>query len=44
MQKLKDKLIDIALKRLSKEIIPSKRTLEIIDKIILLNSLNQRID
>lgn len=41
MQELKQKLISIALKRLDKEIIPSKRTLEIIDKIIQLNSLSQ---
>ena len=41
MQELKEKLISIALKRLDKEIIPSNRTLEILDKIIQLNSLNQ---
>mgnify|MGYP001859725709 CR=1 FL=1 len=41
MQELKQKLISIVLTRLDKEIIPSKRTLEIIDKIIQLNSLNQ---
>ncbi len=42
MKELQQKLIDIALKKLDKEITPSKRTLEIIDKIIQLNSFGQK--
>lgn len=42
MEELKECLINIATKSLKKEKIPSKRTLEIIDRIIQLNSLGQK--
>lgn len=44
MKELREKLISIAIFRLNKEKTPSKKTLEIIDKIIQLNLLNQKLD
>ena len=44
MEELKNKLIEVAIKRLEKEKIPSKKTLEIVDRIIKLNSLSQKFD
>ncbi len=41
MEKLIDKLIEIAMKRLERERTPSNGTLKIIDRIIELNSLTQ---
>lgn len=41
MQELKERLINIVIKRLEKEKNPSKKTLELIDRIIKMNSFSQ---